>query len=117
MTLLEPRAKRASFLQHSIRRVPVENARLKKARAHDLDEASFDLATVRAVGGLPELLGRAEFLRPVGFLLAWTTKPAELAGSLASVFEPEKVLRVPGSVEKTIALLRRRPKSEPRRAN
>ncbi len=109
MTLLEPRGKRASFLQHAIRSVPVENARVEKARASDLDEASFDVATVRAVGGLPELLGRAAFLTPEGLLFAWTTKPSELARSLASVFELERVLRIPGSAEKAVALLRKKP--------
>jgi 16S rRNA (guanine527-N7)-methyltransferase len=109
MTLLEPRGKRATFLKHAIRKVPVGNARVKKARAGELGEASFDAATVRAVGGLPELLGAAEFLKPGGFLLAWTTKPAELARSLASVFGLERTLRTPGGAEKAVALLKKKP--------
>lgn len=109
MTLLEPRGKRVTFLQHAIRKVPVGNARVEKARAGELGEASFDAATVRAVGGLPELLGEAEFLKPGGFLLAWTTKPAELARSLASVFGLERTLRTPGGAERAVALLKKKP--------
>ncbi len=114
ITLLEPRGKRASFLQHAIRKVPVGNARVEKARASELDEASFDGATVRAVGDLPELFGRAEFLKPEGFLLAWTTRPEELARSLDTVFEPRRVLKIPGSAERAIALLKKRPEAKTR---
>lgn len=111
MTLLEPREKRAAFLQHAIRKVPIGNARVEKARAGDLDNASFEAATVRAVGDLPELLGRVEFLIPRGRLLAWTTKPSELARSLASAFALEQVLRIPGSAEKAVAQLRKKPEA------
>jgi 16S rRNA (guanine(527)-N(7))-methyltransferase RsmG len=109
MTLLEPRGKRASFLLHVVRKVPVVNARVEKARASELDAPEFDTATVRAVGGLLELLGRAAFLEPKGSVLAWTTKPAEIAQSLASVFELQSVLRIPGSAERAVALLKRKP--------
>jgi 16S rRNA (guanine527-N7)-methyltransferase len=112
VTLLEPREKRASFLQHAIRKVPVENARVEKARSSELDDAGFDAATVRAVGGLPELLGRAGFLKPEGFVLAWTTKPAELAQSLASVFELRSVLRIPGSAKRAVACVKKRPEPD-----
>ena len=117
ITLLEPREKRASFLQHAIRKVPVDNARVAKARASELEDASFDAATVRAVGGLPELFGNAGFLEPEGFVLAWTTRPAELARSLASVFELQRVLKIPGSVERAVALLEKKPQPGAKRVN
>ena len=117
MTLLEPRGKRAAFLQHAVRKVPVGNARVEKARASELDEASFDGATVRAVGDLPELFGRAEFLKPEGFVLAWTTRPKELARSLDTVFELQRVLKIPRSAERAVGLLKKRPGPNAKQAN
>jgi 16S rRNA (guanine527-N7)-methyltransferase len=107
MTLLEPRSKRAFFLRHVIRKVPVENGQVQEDRLADVKAETYDAATVRAVGGLPELIGRAKFLRPGGFLFAWTTRSVDLARSLAPFLELVKVVPIPGTAEKVIALLRK----------
>src|SRR5712692_1608387 len=60
VTLLEPREKRAAFLRHVIRTVPLENASVLEERLESVT-AIFDAATVRAVGRVAETIGRAEF--------------------------------------------------------
>jgi 16S rRNA (guanine527-N7)-methyltransferase len=103
VTWLEPREKRAAFLRHVARALPVENAVVQAARARDLPDAGFDFATSRAVG--VETLGRIRFLRPGGGLLLWTTA-ARAAGTPPQDFEVETVLPIPLSRERVIALYR-----------
>ena len=103
VTWLEPREKRAAFLRHVARALPVENAVVQAARARDLPDAGFDFATSRAVG--IETLGRIRFLRPGGSLLLWTTA-ARAAGKPPQDFEFETVLPIPLSRERVIALYR-----------
>lgn len=107
VTLLEPRGKRAAFLRHSARTVPVQNVEILEARVQSLEEPLFGAATARALGDLAENVGTAPFLIPGGALLAWTTDPAALEGPLAKLFSLETVLPVPGSRRRVVALFRR----------
>jgi 16S rRNA (guanine527-N7)-methyltransferase len=107
MTWLEPREKRAAFLRHVGRTVPVGNARVLEARREDLPVRSFEYATSRALK-VDSGLGDAPFLEPGGGLLLWTTAPDAAAADLASGgFRLEATRRVPGSRERAIALFRR----------
>jgi 16S rRNA (guanine527-N7)-methyltransferase len=103
MTWLEPREKRAVFLRHVARVLPVENAVVQAARTRDLPDSGFDFATSRAVG--IEALDPVRFLKPGGGLLLWTTLP-KAAGRPPSGFELERVLPLPFSRERVIALYR-----------
>lgn len=107
-TWLEPREKRAAFLRHVARVIPVANAEVRAGRLQDLDVSPFDFATVRGVRLDGRLLGEAEFLRPGGGLLAWTTRADNLALALApSGFEVDQTIPIPGSRQRVIALFRR----------
>jgi 16S rRNA (guanine(527)-N(7))-methyltransferase RsmG len=103
VTWLEPREKRAAFLRHVARALPVENAVVQAARARDLPDSGFDFATSRAVG--IETLHRIRFLRPGGGLLLWTTE-ARTAGTPPHGFHLESVFPIPLSRERVIALYR-----------
>jgi 16S rRNA (guanine527-N7)-methyltransferase len=102
VTWLEPREKRAAFLRHVARVLPVENAVVQVARTEDLPESRFDVATCRAVG--IESLDPARFLRPGGGLLLWTTLPK--AAKTPRGFSLDSVLPLPSSRERVIALYR-----------
>jgi 16S rRNA (guanine527-N7)-methyltransferase len=106
VTLLEPRGKRAAFLRHGARTVPVGNAEVLEVRVQSLEEPRYEIATARAVGNLAEQIGSAPFLATGGALLAWTTDAKALEGPLAKLFSLETVLPVPGSRHRVIALLR-----------
>ena len=108
MTLLEPRGRRAAFLRHAARAVPVPNSTVLEKRIQVLQEPLYDAATVRAVGDLATVVGQAPFLVERGVLLAWTTEPRILETQLAGLFSLETVLPVPGSRRRVIALFRRR---------
>ena len=107
VTLLEPRGKRAAFLRHASRAVPVENARVLEDRVEKLGVADYDVATVRALGGLAERIAGAPFLVAGGALLAWTTEAGSLQAGLAKVFRLETAVAVPGSRQRVVALLRK----------
>jgi len=113
VTLLEPREKRAAFLRHAVRNVPVENASVRQERLESVTDV-FDAATVRAVGGVADTIGSAKFLEEGGRLLVWTTDVPGLEASLNRFFELEMVLPVPGSNRRQIARFRR---SVPRRTH
>ena len=106
VTALEPRGKRAQFLRHIARSVPLENVFVIQGRIEDLSDGTFDTATIRAVGKVPGLLGNGAFLKSGGAVLAWTTDSDLLSGSL--VFSLEDVLPVPGARSKAILLYRKR---------
>lgn len=108
VTLLEPRVKRAAFLRHVVRNVPVENARVVEKRAEELSDEAYDVATTRAVGAVARVLRGAKFLGRQGGLLAWTTEPEEMEDALAPVFSLETVVAVPDSHRRVIALFRKR---------
>jgi 16S rRNA (guanine527-N7)-methyltransferase len=104
MTLLEPRSKRAAFLRHIVREVELPNTRVVESRADEVGGQTFDVATVRAVGG--SWLKTSAVLRPGGILLAWTTSPDELEQGLASRFRLENSLAVPGTERRVISQYR-----------
>ena len=108
VTLLEPRGKRATFLRHAVRAVPVPNAKVLEERVERLAVAAYDVAAVRALGGLSRKIDGAKFLLKTGALLAWTTEPESVEGALAGVFSLEAVTSVPGSRRRAIVLFRKR---------
>lgn len=108
VTLLEPRGKRATFLRHAVRAVPVPNAKVLEERVERLAVAAYDVAAVRALGGLSRKIDGAKFLLKTGVLLAWTTEPESVEGALAGVFSLEAVTSVPGSRRRAIVLFRKR---------
>lgn len=107
VTLLEPRGKRASFLRHVVRTVPIENARVLARRVEDLVSQDYDAATCRAVGDLAEMIDGAPFLAPSGLLLAWTTEPQQLAEALAPHFSLDQSELLPSADRRSIALFRK----------
>jgi 16S rRNA (guanine(527)-N(7))-methyltransferase RsmG len=109
MTLLEPRSKRAVFLQQVVRSVPVLNARVLEERIENLVEPLYDVATVRALGNLKAILNPPDFLDAQGTLISWTTDPLGLADALSDYFFPGNLEPVPGARKKFIAAYRKRP--------
>jgi 16S rRNA (guanine527-N7)-methyltransferase len=107
VTLLEPRAKRASFLRHVARVLPLPNAAVHESRLEDVGGQTFGAAATRAVGRLDRIVGEGRFLEPGGILLLWTTQPDERVHELPA-FELEFVRPVPGSVRRVVAALRKR---------
>lgn len=107
VTLLEPRGKRASFLRHVIRALPLPNAAAHEARVEDVGGQTFGAAATRAVGRLDKIVGEGRFLEPGGLLLLWTTQPGDRARELPA-FELELVRQVPGSVRRVVAAFRKR---------
>jgi len=107
VTLLEPRAKRVVFLRHAVRTVPVENALVEAGGARDLPPGAFQIATSRAVGRLPKILGEAGFLAVNGALLVWTADAEGLGIALDSVFRFERMIRLPATRRRAIALYRK----------
>ena len=107
VSLLEPRSKRAAFLRHAVRSVPVENAEVLENRLEELSPHAFDLAVVRAVGNLARALGGTGFLTKDGRLLAWTTDSRGLAATLVAGLTLEKTVAVPESDRRVLALFRK----------
>ena len=108
VTWLEPREKRAAFLRHIARAVPVGNAAVLAGRLESLPPGSFDSGTSRAVRVDAKAIGKGEFLRRGGVLLLWTTSPDRLKPMLASGgLELEEVLPIPGTSRRAIGVFRR----------
>lgn len=105
VTLVEPRGKRAAFLRHAARELALSHVAVTNARIEDVGGQTFGVATTRAVGGL-ERIGDAPFLEPGGLFLAWTTRPEETARDLPR-FSMEKVVPIPGSLRRAIAVYRK----------
>ena len=108
VTLLEPRTLRAAFLWHAVQAVPLKNSDVVEERVENLSGRMFDVATTRALGNIPRLIGGASFLVGGGALLSWTTEPEALAQSLKKGFSLETVQAIPGSRRRVLALLRKR---------
>jgi 16S rRNA (guanine527-N7)-methyltransferase len=106
VTLLEPRARRAAFLRHVVRAVPLSNASVSEARIEDVGGQTFGAAATRAVGRLDRLVGEARFLAPGGLFLVWTTEPEEWARELPAL-ELQRVLAIPGSRRRVVAALQK----------
>lgn len=72
MTLVEPRTKRALFLEHIVRTLGLGNVIVERARVEDLPPtAAFDTLVTRAFGSLAEFAAAAGHLAaPGGCLLA-----------------------------------------------
>jgi 16S rRNA (guanine527-N7)-methyltransferase len=104
LTLVEPRAKRAAFLRHVARTLPLANVEVLEKRAEDLPQAGWDVATTRAVAAPASLTGLHSLLEPSGLLLAWTvdTESLSMPGFLF-----EKALEIPDSEHKVVAAFRR----------
>ncbi len=108
MTWLEPRKKRAAFLRHVVRTIPVTNATVREARREDLPAESFEYATSRGVKFDPRAVGRAPFLQPGGAWLLWTTASGGPAGELAPAgLRLETTIPIPGSRERAIRVFRK----------
>jgi 16S rRNA (guanine527-N7)-methyltransferase len=108
VTWLEPREKRAAFLRHLARAIPVPNARVREARQEDLPAASFGYATSRAVKIDSRSVKEAPFLEPGGALLLWTTSPGRLAAELAPTgLRLEATVPIPGSRQRAIGVFRK----------
>ena len=108
VALLEPRSLRAAFLRHVVRTVPIRNADVVEERIEKLAGRQYEVATIRALGNIPRLIGAADFLVGGGALLSWTTEPQALARSLQRAFSLETVLPIPESRRRVLALLRKR---------
>jgi len=106
---LEPRAKRAEFLRHVARAVPVDNLSVLQSRVEAQGAGLWDGATVRAVGNLRETLRGAPFLRDGGVLLVWTTDAQKLRPALAPELVFEEARPVSGSSRRVVAVFRRAP--------
>jgi 16S rRNA (guanine527-N7)-methyltransferase len=104
---VEPRKKRREFLDHVSRALGLANVAAAAPGLSGLTGGRLSGAVSRAVGGLAEILGQAEFLERRGMLLAWTTEPEALARDLGRRFRLESVREVPGSERKRIALFRK----------
>jgi 16S rRNA (guanine527-N7)-methyltransferase len=104
LSLVEPRGKKAAFLRHVIRTLPLDNVHVLQARVEEIRQSVWSVATTRALGALPKLSGLAALLAPSGLLVAWT---AESEGYLVPGFRFENALKVPSSERKVIAALRR----------
>jgi 16S rRNA (guanine527-N7)-methyltransferase len=102
-TLVEPVAKKAAFLRHVARALPLSNVAVRAARIEEVGGQTFDAATTRAVGALGTLIGPAGFLKPKGRLLAWTTDPEGAARELPRL-RLSQAVPIPGSRAKTIAV-------------
>ncbi len=55
-TLVEPMERRANWLNQVVQDLGINNVRVLRARAEDIAETDFDLATARAVAALDKLL-------------------------------------------------------------
>ena len=108
MTLLEPRSLRAAFLRRVVQAARVGNADVVEERIEKLAGGIYDVATTRALGNIPRLIGGAGFLAGGGALLSWTTEPQALAQSLKKAFSLETVQPIPESRRRVLALLRKR---------
>jgi 16S rRNA (guanine527-N7)-methyltransferase len=108
VTWLEPREKRATFLKHVARSIPVENARIVVGRVELLAPGSVENATSRAVKIETILSTGARFLAPGGALILWTTRAQAIAESLAAAgLRLEESLAIPDSRQGAIARFRK----------
>jgi 16S rRNA (guanine527-N7)-methyltransferase len=107
VSLVEPRHKRAAFLRHVARILPLPNVSVHEARVEGLGGEPFEAVTTRAVGAVPEWLGDGSLIRSGGCLVAWTTQAGEIASALLPRFRLETSLPIPGSRRRQIARFRR----------
>lgn len=100
MTLVEPRTKRALFLEHIVRTLGLGNVIVERARVEDMPPAAaFDTLATRAFGSLAEFAAAAGHLATVGgcLLAAKGRDPAREIEALGADWTVETVpLVVPG---------------------
>lgn len=100
VTLVEPRTKRAVFLDQVCRRLGLANVKVERCRAEDLSAgAGYDTVVTRAFGSLAEFAAAAGHLcRPGGCLLAAKGRdPAAEIAALGPAWRVEvERLTVPG---------------------
>ena len=107
MTWLEPREKRAAFLRHVARAVPVPNARVVVGRYEELADATFDAATSRAVK-IDRASEAVRFLVPGGVLILWTTESDRLREDRGSAgLRLEQSIPIPESRHRQIVVFRK----------
>lgn len=107
---VEPRRLRREFLDGCGRELPIPNLAAALSSVKLLPRGSVSAVLARAVGGVEGILGGAEFVRPRGVFLAWTTQPqvAGLRRALAPSWALEQAIPVPGAERKQIAVFRHR---------
>jgi len=103
---IEPRKRRRDFLDRTVSELGLPNVEPAAGSVRSLTPGSRAAAVSRAVGGIAAIVTGSRFLRPGGSFLAWTTDRHGLEKELGKPFRLERVLRVPGSAHKTIALYR-----------
>ncbi|MGA3135536.1 MAG: 16S rRNA (guanine(527)-N(7))-methyltransferase RsmG [Terracidiphilus sp.] len=105
VTLAESQGKKAAFLCEAVRVLALP-AKVHSGRAETLT-ASFDCVTLRAVDRMPQAVKAASRLvAPNGWLALMTTR-AELVGLqtiAGATFSWPKVLALPGSADRLLAL-------------
>jgi 16S rRNA (guanine527-N7)-methyltransferase len=73
ITMVESVKKKASFLRHIVRTLPLTGVEVLDKRMEELPEpyhSSFDLVTARAFAEMPEALGHGvKFLKPAGLMI------------------------------------------------
>lgn len=107
VTLVEPRAKRAAFLRHVARDLPLRNVGVREARIEEVGGQTFGFATTRAVGDFASWIRDAAFLEDGGALLAWTTDASAVGRDLAE-FDLARVVPIPNSSKRIIAVFLKR---------
>ncbi len=103
---VEPRRRRREFLDAAVVELSLSNVEPAVPSVRSLKRASLDAVVSRAVGGIAGIVGDAPFLRRGGAFLAWTTDRYSLDSALGKDFCLERVVRVPGTERKAIALYR-----------
>ena len=107
VTWLEPREKRAAFLRHIARTIPVKNAKTVVGRSGILADTSFEYATSRGVNVESVMSNGARFLRPGGALVLWTTEGRAAAAVTGAGLKIEKTVAIPGARRRAIILFRK----------
>jgi len=112
VTLLEPAAKKRSFLKEVVRRCSLKEVDVRGERLDQFGlsprEARFDLVTVRAVGGLGDLIPIAtRRLATTGKLCLWIGReqcPAVVSGSVPSALAWREPIAIPLSRNRVLLI-------------
>ena len=128
VVLVESVGKKCAWMERTVERLGLENARVACVRVEELEEAPFDVVTARALGALPVVCEyAAPLLREGGVLVAWkgAVEAEEEADGLAAAvllgLERDAVLAVEpyaGSERRTLHVFRKiapTPERYPRR--
>ena len=103
---VEPRRRRREFLDATVRDLGLSNVEPAVLSVRKLEPRAFQAAVSRAVGDIAGIVGEAPFLADKGAFVAWTTNRYGLEAELGKRFRLERVLQVPGTARKSIALYR-----------